>query len=85
MGFIAYRIGACYRSVLPVLGRRMPAADADPVTLPPMTSTGGGPVIGGGGAARQMSQQLKSLGDRRRPRGRRLRRGSIHHGRSRCH
>jgi hypothetical protein len=40
-------------------------ADADPVTLPAMTSSGGGPIIGGGDAAAQqrMSLQLISLKD----------------------
>jgi hypothetical protein len=43
----------------------IPTADADPVALPAMTSTGGGPIIGGGDAAAQhrISQQLTSLGN----------------------
>jgi hypothetical protein len=63
MGFIAYRIGVGIAACGVALAAGLPTADADPVTLPPMASTGGGPVIGGGGAAPQMSQQLKSLGD----------------------
>jgi hypothetical protein len=63
MGFIAYRIGVGIAACGLALAAGMPAADADPVTLPPMASTGGGPIIGGGGGAQQMSQQLKSLGD----------------------
>ncbi len=64
MGLIAYRIGASIAACCLSLAAGMPIADADPVTLPPMASTGSGPIIGGGGAAaQQMSQQLKSLGD----------------------
>lgn len=63
MGFIAYRIGVGIAAGGLLFGAGVPAAQADPVTLPPMTSTNGGPIIGGGGAAPQMSQQLKSLND----------------------
>jgi hypothetical protein len=63
MGFIASRIGASIAAGGLSLAAGMAIANADPVTLPPMTSTGSGPVIGGGGAAQQMSQQLKSLND----------------------
>jgi hypothetical protein len=43
----------------------VPTADADPVTLPAMTSAGGGPIIGGGDAAAQqrISLQLVSFKD----------------------
>jgi len=63
MGVIAYRISVSIAACGLSLAVAMPTADADPVTLPPMTSTGSGPIIGGGGAAQQMSQQLKSLND----------------------
>ncbi len=66
MGFIAYRIGvgiAACGLTLASWATGVPAAEADPVTLPAMASTNSGPIIGGGGAAPQMSQQLKSLGD----------------------
>ncbi|BBX64861.1 hypothetical protein MSAS_40350 [Mycobacterium saskatchewanense] len=38
-----------------------PAAGADPVTLPPITTGGGGPIIGGGNNA-GIAQQLTGLG-----------------------
>ena len=63
MGFIAYRIGVGIAACGFAWAAGMPAAGADPVTLPAMASTNGGPIIGGGGAAQQMSQQLKSLSD----------------------
>jgi hypothetical protein len=63
MGYIAYRIGVAIAACGLSLATGVPAADADPVTLPAMTSTNSGPIIGGGGAAAQMSQQLKSLND----------------------
>ena len=63
MGVIAYRIGVSIAACGLSLAAAMPTADADPVTLPPMTSTNSGPIIGGGGAAPQMAQQLKSLND----------------------
>ena len=63
MKLIAYRIGVGIAACGLSFAAGMPTAHADPVTLPPMTSTNSGPVIGGGGAAPQMSQQLKSLSD----------------------
>ncbi len=66
MGFIAHRIGvgiAACGLALASWAAAMATAEADPVTLPPMASTGSGPIIGGAGSAAQMSQQLKSLGD----------------------
>ncbi len=52
-------LAACWLCLCAVVG--MPVADADPVTLPPMTSSGGGPIIGGGSNA-AVSQQLFSFG-----------------------
>ena len=63
MGFAAHRICVGIAACGLALAVGLPTADADPVTLPAMASTGSGPVIGGGGAAPQMSQQLKSLSD----------------------
>lgn len=58
MKSVAYRIGA----VIAACGLYLwaPAASADPVTLPPMTSGGDGPIIGGGNNA-GIAQQLTSL------------------------
>ena len=53
------RLAAAWLYLCAVAG--MPAATADTVTLPPMTSGGGGPVIGGGSNS-AVSQQLFSFG-----------------------
>ena len=63
MRFIAYRIGVGIFACGLLSAAGMAPAGADPVTLPPMTSTGSGPTIGVAGASSQMSQQLKSLSD----------------------
>lgn len=63
MGVIAYRIGVGIAACGLAFAAATASAQADPVTLPPMASTGSGPVIGVAGASAQMSQQLKSLGD----------------------
>jgi hypothetical protein len=60
MRSVAYRIGVFIAAG--GLYLCAPAATADPVTLPPMTSGGGGPIIGGGSNA-GISQQLTSLGN----------------------
>ncbi len=60
MRSVAYRIGV-FGAVCGV-SLSAPAATADPVTLPPMTSTGGGPIIGGGNNA-GIAQQLTGLGN----------------------
>ena len=52
-------LAACWLCLCALVG--MPVADADPVTLPPMTSSGGGPIIGGGSNS-AVSQQLFSFG-----------------------
>lgn len=60
MRSVAYRIGAVIAACgLPLWA---PAASADSVTLPPMTSGGGGSIIGGGNNA-GIAQQLTSLGN----------------------
>ena len=53
------RLAACWLCLSAVVG--IPVADADPVTLPTMTSSGSGPIIGGGNNA-AISQQLFSFG-----------------------
>jgi hypothetical protein len=58
---IAYRIGVLIAACVPLLAG-MPTGQADPVTLPAMTSGGGGPIIGGGNNA-GIAQQLTSLGN----------------------
>ena len=63
MRFIVHRIGVGIAACGLALAAATTSAQADPVTLPPMTSTGSGPVIGVAGASSQMSQQLKSLSD----------------------
>ena len=63
MRFIAYRIGVGIAACGLLSAAGMAPASADPVTLPPMTSTGSGPTIGVAGPSSQMSQQLKSLSD----------------------
>jgi hypothetical protein len=63
MRFIAYRIGIGIAAGSLFFGATTSTVNADPVTLPPMASTGSGPTIGVAGASAQMSQQLKSLSD----------------------
>lgn len=59
MKSVAYRIGV----LVAACGLWCaPAATADPVTLPPMTSGGGGPIIGGGNNP-GIAQQLIGLGN----------------------
>ncbi|OBG21018.1 hypothetical protein [Mycobacterium sp. 852002-51057_SCH5723018] len=60
MRVIAYRIGVLLAGCVLSLAA-MPAAGADPVTLPPMTAGGGGPIIGGGNNA-GIAQQLTGFG-----------------------
>jgi hypothetical protein len=52
-------LAACWLCLSAVVG--IPVADADPVTLPTMTSSGSGPIVGGGSNA-AISQQLFSFG-----------------------
>ena len=61
MRVIAYRIGVLIAACVPFL-TGMPTGQADPVTLPAMTSGGGGPIIGGGNNV-GIAQQLTSLGN----------------------
>jgi hypothetical protein len=53
------RLVACGVALVALLGA--PAANADPVTLPPIAPTNSGPIIGGGGGG-GIAQQLTSLG-----------------------
>ncbi|OBG27473.1 hypothetical protein [Mycobacterium sp. E3198] len=59
MGSFVHRIGVLVAACGLLCA---PAASADPVTLPPMTSGGGGPIIGGGNNS-GISQQLTGLGN----------------------
>jgi hypothetical protein len=59
MKSVAHRIGALVAACGLMCA---PAAAADPVTLPAMTTGGGGPIIGGGNNA-GISQQLIGLGN----------------------
>ncbi|BBZ37188.1 hypothetical protein [Mycobacterium conspicuum] len=63
MGFIAHRVAVGIAAGGLALAAATTSAHADPVTLPPMASTGSGPTIGVTGPSSQMSQQLKSLND----------------------
>ena len=61
MSVITYRVCVLIAACVPFLAG-MPTSQADPVTLPPMTTGGGGPIIGGGNNA-GIAQQLTSLGN----------------------
>ena len=63
MGSIAYRIGVGIAACGLALAAGMSTAGADPVTLPPMTSTNGGPIIGGGAPPSRCRSNSKALSD----------------------